>query len=208
VFALSPVIFTETVSAAPLVVPLAGETESQEEPLVTAAEYVTLGPVAVTLKGCEAGVAPPTVPVKVKAAGVGTLVTLNVTATCTFVAPEALSVMVPLYVPGPGTLVGSAITEIAAPPAVPVGDDTLSQLPPELVLVAAPNVTDELGEVVTERFCDSSEVEFTELKVNAEELGTNVTASGVTVRDTATVCVELLVLLQGVVEAEELEAAV
>ena len=108
----------------------------------------------------------------------------------------AVSVIVPLYVPGPGTLVGSAITAIAAPPAVPVVGDTLSQLPPEVVLAAAPYVADELGEVVTERFCESSEVEFTELKVNVAGAGTKVM---VTVRFTAIVRGVLAVTLEAAV---------
>ena len=96
-------------------------------------------------------------------------------------------------------MVGSAITEIGAPPAVPVVGDTLSQLPPVLVLATAPNDTEELGEVVTDRFCDSREVEFTELKVNEAGAGTKLNGGGMTVRVTAT---------HGVLELEELEAAV
>ena len=113
--------------------------------------------------------------------------------------------MVPLNVPGPVTLVGSAITEIDGPPVVPLEDDTLSQLPPDVVLGVAVNVSEMLGEVVTERLCDSNEVEFTELKVNEVGEGTNVTDSGATVRVTVTNGVVALALQP---EAVELEADV
>ena len=178
---------TDTVSAEPLVVPPEGDTESQEEPLVTAAVYDTVGPaVDVTLNGCEDGLEPPAIPVKVKADGVGTVVTLKVTFTVRglFVAPVAVSVMVPPLTPG-GALVGSAETVIVVTPVVPVMGDTDSQ--PPVLDAEAVNGTCELGEVVTRRDCDGGEAEFTELKTN----GGGATRPNGTVRFTVTVCDEL-----------------
>ena len=97
---MRPDVFTETVWAAPFVVPLPGRTESHGETLVTAAMYETAGPVLVTFSGCEGGVEPPTVPLKVKLDGVGTVVTLKFTVTRRglLVTPGAVevSVIVPL----------------------------------------------------------------------------------------------------------------
>jgi hypothetical protein len=198
-----PAVFTETVWAAPFVVPLPGRTESHGETLVTAAVYETAGPVLVTFSNCE-GMEPPTVPVKVRFEGVGTLVTLNVTGTCSplFVAPAEVSVMNPLFMPG-DVLVGSAETVIAGPPVVPMVDDTDSQFP--VLEGVAVNATLEFVDVVTLRLCVGGEAEFTELKVNEEGAGTRLNDGAVTVKLTVTVGVVLLESLQ--VEKLELEAA-
>jgi hypothetical protein len=86
-------------------------------------------------------------------------------------------------------LVGSAITEIGAPPAVPVPDDRDSQFP--VLDAEAVNDAEELGEVVTERFCEGGTLEFTELKVKEEGVATKLNGGGMTVRFTVTVSGEL-----------------
>lgn len=185
---MRPAVFTETVWAAPFVVPLPGATESHGDTLVTAAVYETAGPVLVTLSGCVGGLAPPAVPVNVRFEGVGTLVTLNVTGTCSplFAAPAEVSVMNPLLMPA-DVLVGSAETVIVVMPVVPLVDDTDSQFP--VLEGVAVNATFEFVDVVTLRVCDGGEDEFTELKVNEPGEGTRF--GSVRVRFTVTVCGEL-----------------
>ena len=187
---MRPLVFTETVWAAPFVVPLPGSTESHGEALVTAAVYDTAGPVLVTFSGCDGGLAPPTVPVKVRFEGVGTLVTLNVTGTCSplFVAPAEVSVMNPLFMPG-DVLVGSAETVMVVTPVVPLVGDTDNQFP--VLEGVAVNATCEFKDVVTLRVCDGGEAEFTELKVNEEGAGIRVNDGAVRVKLTVNVTGEL-----------------
>jgi hypothetical protein len=134
--------------------------------------------------------------VKVKAAGVGTVVTLKVTFTVAGFTPlaELVSVIVPELTPA-GTPAGLAATVTAGPPVVPLAVEaplTVSQL----WLLVAVNGTEEMGEVVTLRGCVDGVAEFTELNVSAEGEPTRL---DVAVRCTVT---------QGVLEAEELVAAV
>jgi hypothetical protein len=130
--------------------------------------------------------AAPAVAVKVKADGVGTVVRLKVTGTCSglFVAPVALSVMVPLFIPGDARA-GLTVTEIAVTPVVPVAGLTDSQFP-ELDAEAVNGICPPV-EAVTERFCGSGTAPFTELKADKAE-ACRLNDGGVTVRLTASVC--------------------
>jgi hypothetical protein len=145
--AASPVVFTDTTSVLGAV-PEVGVTLSQLPPDVVdaLADHVSVPPPAfVNETFCAAGLAPPAVPLKVSVAGVKAIAgpggfTLSVTATVcgVLVAPGAVTVIVPLYVPAAKPEMFTAAATVLG--AVPEVGETLSQLPPEVVEAAAVQV--------------------------------------------------------------------
>lgn len=145
--AARPVILAETVRVAGAV-PVAGETVSQVAPL-TVAVNVAAG-VALSVKLCEAGDAPPSVAENESAAGLTVNVdeefTVKVTGTVV-VRPFPVTVMVPVKVPAdsPVTLEDTVI--VAG--VVPVDGETVSQGAP---LTLAEKMA--LGLALTDRLCE------------------------------------------------------
>jgi hypothetical protein len=115
---------------------------SQLPPETEADTLIPLGDV-VTLHDSLGGGAPPEVKAKTNGLGVqdteSVLGTLTVSVTCTtakpLLAPGAVRVTVPLYVPAANPT-GFTETEIE-PGVLPLAPLNVSQLPPELVAVAA-----------------------------------------------------------------------
>ena len=189
--AASPETFTETVSVEG-VEPLVGETDNQFPPELVAADAAkfTFGPVAVRVNCWFAGLEPPACALKVSGDGAGMVVTLKVTFTVRglFVAPEAVSVIVPVFTPAVA-LVGSACTEMTVEPVVPLVGLTDSQ--PPVLDADTVNGTAEVGLVVTFRFWFAGAELLTEVNVNELGDGTIVKDADVTVRLTVIDCGEL-----------------
>jgi hypothetical protein len=149
--ALSPVTLEDTVTVAG-VVPVVGETESQDAPLA-AAVNVVLG-VALSVKICEAGEAPPDVAENDSEAGLTVNVdaefTVKVTGTVV-VSPLPVIVIVPFSVPAANPATLDVTVTVAG--VVPVAGETVSHGAP---LTLAVKVV--LGAALTERLCAAGEL--------------------------------------------------
>ena len=134
------------------VVPLVGETVSQEPPLAVAVKVV-FG-VALTERVCAAGDVPPTVAEKVSDAGVTVKVDdgLTVKETGTVVvSPLPVTVMVPVKVPAASPETLDETVRVAG--VVPVAGETLNHGAPLTDAVKAA-----FGVALTERVCEGGDV--------------------------------------------------
>jgi hypothetical protein len=153
--ALRPASETPTVvpeAADRLTLPDAGEVVSHAPPLEVTTEVdqfkaLLHAPLALMVAGCVAGLEPPTRPAKVRATGAAAMVqggeTVRVTGIdCGLpVAPVAVIVTVPVYVPGvsPASAAETPIEAVALDATLPDAGATLSH--PPLVVACKESVT-------------------------------------------------------------------